>query len=322
MPRKPDRQIYRALADPAELAYAAAAVLERLAALEKETAGVRAGDDIEHLHRMRVASRRLRTALRVFAQCLPPRPLPVWQREVRRITRALGDARDLDVQLEFLAACNPPATQPGYRPGIARLRLRLSQRRAKLQQRVIRRLDEFESLGIADSLRDHLAALADATASSPALFRRAEKEITAHLEELLSFRTYVDDPNRVQELHQMRIAAKHLRYSLELFRPLFGERLDHYINAIKVIQQQLGELHDADVWRELLPAFIEKERRRTIRYFGNARSFGRLLPGIKWLQRRVVALRRSHYRAFTATWHNYESTHLWEQLLQTIRTRP
>lgn len=322
MPRKSDRQLYRALADPAELAYAAAAVLERLAALEKETAGVRAGDDIEHLHRMRVASRRLRTALRVFAQCLPPRPLPVWQREVRRITRALGDARDLDVQLEFLATCNPPATQPGYRPGIARLRLRLSQRRAKLQQRVIRRLDEFESLGIADSLRDHLAAIADATASSPALFRRAEKEISVHLEELLSFRSYVDDPNRVQELHQMRIAAKHLRYSLELFRPLFGERLDNYINAIKVIQQQLGDLHDADVWRELLPAFIEKERRRTIRYFGNARSFGRLLPGIKWLQRRVVALRRSHYRAFAATWHNYESTNLWEQLRQTVRTRP
>lgn len=308
----------RALADAAEQAYGAAAVLERLEPLEREADGVRQGEDIECLHRMRVASRRLRTALRAFADCLPHRPLAVWRREVRRITRALGDARDLDVQLEFLGTCRPARSV--YRPGLARLRLRLAQRRAKLQRRVVRRLDEFEAVGVAESMRDRLSGIANPAARSAALGRRAEREIAAHLDELLSFQPYVSDPRRVAELHQMRIAAKHLRYSLELFRPLFAGRFERQIDAAKDIQQKLGELHDADVWRELLPRFAERERERTEKFFGSARPFARLLPGIEWLMRRVSRLRRSHYRAFAAAWHSYEAAGVWDELRTLINT--
>ena len=65
-------------------------------------AGTRAGDDIEALHDMRVASRRLRAALSVFAAAFPPKPFRATDKEVARVTDALGAVRDADVQIEFM----------------------------------------------------------------------------------------------------------------------------------------------------------------------------------------------------------------------------
>ena len=64
--------------------------------------GTRAGDDIEALHDMRVASRRLRAALSVFADVYPPKKFGTLEKEVARVTDALGAVRDGDVQIEFM----------------------------------------------------------------------------------------------------------------------------------------------------------------------------------------------------------------------------
>lgn len=312
--QKLSRRPTGSLADDAEAAYAAAAVLERLAMLTAEAAGVKTNSDVEHVHRMRVASRRLRTALRVFADCLPRRPLKAWQREARTVTRALGAARDLDVQLLFVAGFDTPRLRPRLRPGVRRLRLRLEQHRARLQPKVVRRIEEFEASGVAESMRDRLAVPAEPPPASPPLLRRGRDEITRHLDELLDLRANVDQPRRVHELHQMRIAAKHLRYSLEMFRPLFGDILKPGLATAKLIQQQLGDLHDGDVWREFLPGFAEDERERAIEYFGHDRAFRLLKPGLDYLLRRVGELRRGHYRGFRRTWHESEQAGTWEAL--------
>ena len=64
--------------------------------------GTRQGDDIEALHDMRVASRRLRAALSVFAAAFPPKPFALLEKEVAKTTDALGAVRDGDVQIEFM----------------------------------------------------------------------------------------------------------------------------------------------------------------------------------------------------------------------------
>ena len=66
--------------------------------------GTRQGDDIEALHDMRVASRRLRAALSVFAAAFPPKPFAIIEKEVAKTTDALGAVRDGDVQIEFMQA--------------------------------------------------------------------------------------------------------------------------------------------------------------------------------------------------------------------------
>ena len=73
--------------------------------------GTRAGDDIEALHDMRVASRRLRAALSVFAAAFPPKPFAVTEKEVSRVTDALGAVRDADVQIEFMQSVEEKAPE-------------------------------------------------------------------------------------------------------------------------------------------------------------------------------------------------------------------
>ncbi len=86
---------------------------QQLEEMLSNLAGTRAGDDIEALHDMRVASRRLRAALSVFAAAFPPRPFGVIEKEVARVTDALGAVRDADVQIEFMgqAADNAPESE-------------------------------------------------------------------------------------------------------------------------------------------------------------------------------------------------------------------
>ena len=77
-------------------------LLPLLEAFAKESDGVRAAEDIEYIHRMRVASRRLRAALPLFRSCFPAKNYARWSEEIREITRALGEARDTDVQIAYL----------------------------------------------------------------------------------------------------------------------------------------------------------------------------------------------------------------------------
>jgi putative phosphoesterase len=90
------------LPDPDYCLYGAGTFLPLLMQLETELAGVVRDDDIEYVHRCRVATRRIRAAFSLFPECFPDRRQKKWEKEIRRLTRSLGDARDLDVQVEFV----------------------------------------------------------------------------------------------------------------------------------------------------------------------------------------------------------------------------
>ena len=74
----------------------------------------------------------MRTALTLFSDCFPKQDYKKIQKDVRKITRALGEARDLDVQLEVIEAALEEFADPVLQPGIKRLKLRLTQRRAEV----------------------------------------------------------------------------------------------------------------------------------------------------------------------------------------------
>lgn len=74
--------------------------------------------------------------------------------------------------------------------------------------------------------------------------------IQTRLDEMLFFAPWVDDPDNVEEIHNLRIAAKRLRYSLELFRFALPAGTNSLINEVKEIQEHIGDLHDADVMIE------------------------------------------------------------------------
>ncbi len=88
------------------------------------------------------------------------------------------------------------------------------------------------------------------------LVENLERIVRVRLAELLAFMPRAGDPDKVEALHDMRIAAKRLRYILEIAHPCFGEYARTAVNRVKDLQELLGELHDCDVQSVELEAFL------------------------------------------------------------------
>jgi len=309
--------------DPGCRLFAAEMLLARVDALAGEREGVREARDIEFIHRMRVASRRLRAALRLFGKCLPAKKAAAWLPSIRRVTRALGEARDADVQIACVEEFAESCADHRCRPGARRLLLRLRQGRAALQDRVARALDRLEKDRLIEEMEEYLrnaragALMRHVEPASPALFALAEEAITGRLTELLAYDLYVSQPERKEELHAMRIAAKRLRYTMELLAPLYPDELKAPVKTVKTLQEQLGDIHDCDVWLELLPRFIDEERARATAYFGHARAMPRLLPGLGALEDDRRRFRETRYQEFVKAW--AETPEVWKELIKVVK---
>jgi CHAD domain-containing protein len=308
--------------------YGAEAMRQRLPALIEQIPHVRTADDIEGVHQMRVASRRLRAAFALFAECLPAKRAATWEAAIRRITKSLGAARDTDVQFEWLTGFLAGASDPAWRPGINRLLLRLYQKRQELQRKVLKALDRLEASRTLDELGSVLheqvvqARLQQVDAHAPDVYRRAAEAIELRLAEFLAYDVFVHQPERAVEHHQMRIAAKHLRYTLEIFDELYEDGLKKPIKTAKQIQEMLGDVHDCDVWCAFVPEFMEAERQRTLDYFGTDNYAQRFTPGLLALQADRQQHRAERYQEFVKFWDKTLETDTWGRLRQTIQSVP
>ena len=301
------------------------ALRQRVPALTAQIEGVRAAEDIEAIHQMRVATRRLRSALTLFEECLPRKRFDDWETGIKDITRVLGAARDTDVQIEVLEHFLSGVTESKLQVGIKRLLLRLTQTRAQLQIKVIKALDELQAGGIIEEMNQTLyerlvqARLDQIDSPSPDLYRRAAAAINLRLEEFLAYDVYVHQPDRVTELHAMRIAAKRLRYTMEVFASLYEDNLKESLKAVKDAQEILGDIHDCDVWVQFLPQFLEEERARTLEYFGHARSAQRFTLGILLLQQDRQQVRNQRYEDFVKFWERSQDKNVWNSLRETMQ---
>jgi CHAD domain-containing protein len=203
---------------------------------------VRSGRGREAVHDLRVASRRLRAALSLLEAAGVPEARK-WRKTVRRVTRALGRARDLDVQIGFLRRFI--ARNRGI-ADVPRLKARLEARRRAVQKDVLRALRRVEDSGVLDDIaRLGPAGRVPAAATARG---RAAVQVRRRLRSLLELAPFVPREDAAEGHHRLRIAAKRLRYVLEIFLPVFGRRAEAWIRAIRELQEVLGELHDGDVW--------------------------------------------------------------------------
>jgi CHAD domain-containing protein len=212
----------------------------RLARLLDALPAAQAGD-VDSVHRARVASRRLREALPVAAGGDSG-----WRsarRRARRITRALGPVRDIDVALQTLeefedrAVAAPDAFQ--------------CVRQALMASRQARRA---EMLGaVTPTLLRKLQRRLDAVATRPAPADRAEaleearRRVSVRAERLRAAIDHAGAVYLADRLHAVRIAAKKLRYAMELQRELQRSRATARIRRLKDAQDHLGRLHDLEM---------------------------------------------------------------------------
>lgn len=230
---------------------------QRLEALLAEVEGVRSGEDIEYVHRMRVASRRLRSALRIFGECFKGKKAKRWRKAVRQVTASLGEARDLDVQIELLGEMAKD-WQGEEAVGVALIIEMLRCRRTSLQPGVAALMDGITGDGAFQEMRSEIAdrerSNVDTSVLHPYAFAHASVAVDELMEHSHSVPVYED----WQGHHALRIAGKHLRYALEAFRDAYDDGLDDELKVLKKLQDTVGELHDCDVWLQRLPGLREE----------------------------------------------------------------
>lgn len=290
----------------------------RAQALRKRLKKLTAKPDATSVHRTRVAARRLRTAMKLFADTLPPGGPVAWNRPVRRMARRLGDTRDADVQIEQIESILTAGVPRIDRPGLKDVVRGLKDRRRTSARKIAKALRELEASG---ALRELISACDPGSASAvpdrqadasvvidaPAraqIARAAAPAIIERLEAMLALSDCVHRPEQVERLHALRIAAKHLRYALEIFAPALGPGVTPAIRAATELQAVLGEVHDADVWLTQLPPSKAVPRAHR--------------PGLESLRAVQAARRQREYLLFVALWNRLEQRGLWERLRQTL----
>jgi CHAD domain-containing protein len=300
--------------------------------LKRQVRGARLARNIEYVHQARVTSRRLRTALRMFEDCFAKDECDKWQREIRRLTKRLGAARDTDVQIDFLKKfiSDIPYKSKKFKPGLRRLLLRLKQRRQAIQPKVVKVLDRLDKKQVLAEINTFTAEHTKTTekknnkkisaysavsaVKSPFVFQRAGTHINERLAELFSFEKSLDNPKDGKGQHQMRIAAKHLRYTLEICNLPFEKKLDNHIKGIRQIQSLLGELHDCDVWLDDIRQFSIDEKTRMIEYLGSVRAFKRLKRGIDYFIRQLKKDQKNLYEQSVQYWKRLAEQDFWNKL--------
>jgi CHAD domain-containing protein len=319
----PDKKKKKPIPDVTTQVVAARLILKQVRALEAELPGVEAAEDIEAIHRMRVASRRLRSNLMIFEPVLPAKPLARWQQGVRGLTRALGSARDLDVQIEHVSTTLNHTTDKELQRGLRRLMLRLQQQRANRQKTVLKMVADWQKEKTGADLYLRLGGwesrLPDGKCEpSLPLADLACKSILDHLATFLGYAPCLDDPADIKPLHAMRIAAKWLRYTLESFDTVWNGAFDMQLGILRNAQETLGIIHDCDVWADLIPEFISRETRKTQSYFGHTRPMRHILPGLEYYRQLRADERSSLFEQYRQDWFVWQEQHVWERLREIV----
>ena len=218
-------------------------LLRRLArALKRHLPMAVAGDD-RGVHQARVTSRRLREAVPVLATGLKGSKAGKARGKIRRLTRALGTVRELDVTIQLLdeLARSPHVS----RIAVEDVRARVLKEREDRRKLMLERLEHINPDKIDRRLSSVGAAL------QTAMVEPWRKALAARLlQRSRRLRIAMDEAGHMyapERLHAVRIAAKKLRYGLELAVDSGLRQAAPHVRAIKRAQDMLGKLHDLQV---------------------------------------------------------------------------
>lgn len=157
------------------------------------------------------------------------------------------------------------------------------------------------------------------------LAENARRILAVRMAEYYSYARVVPIEDAIEALHDLRISAKRLRYTLELFRKVFGELGETQIGRVKAIQEELGSLHDHDVRMDLIEDELRGLGKEMVGAVGRALSAApeadhaaiqaaALRPPPDDPRRGLLALlgreqrrRRERYLAFRRLWDRFEA---------------
>jgi CHAD domain-containing protein len=277
--------------------------------------------DPEGVHHMRVASRRLRSSIRSFEPHRRKSALPMSK--LRAIAKSLGAVRDEDVAiaaLEKLASEAHGKTAEGIELLTEERRRDREEARTALKKAISSSAiksfhDEFERKleSVAITRRKSTSQSGSAVTTFGSI---SAPVINARLRELQKAGPDIYSPFQVKELHELRILAKRLRYSIELFSTCGPDEMISMAKEIAQLQTSLGELHDCDVWIEDLGTRLKKIKKR----HESDREMMLRRTGYTWLLKHFAKVRNNHYQDALNRWQEWETEGFLDDVASLIKS--
>ena len=208
--------------------------------------GVRLGEDPEELHDMRVATRRLRATLKLYAPFLPKRAERL-ERDLKWLAGSLGDVRDLDVHLDHLSR-----EAPGWdEETLERVSAALEERRDEARRRMMETLDadRYERLvsGLSGMVRRGRSP-----EEPPPILEAAPEIVGRRYKKVRKAAKKLEPGSPPEDFHDLRKKGKRLRYAIEPLQGIYGKPAKKMVDLLKVMQDDLGEHQDLVVFAGLM----------------------------------------------------------------------
>jgi CHAD domain-containing protein len=211
----------------------------------------------DSVHKMRVAMRRLRSALATFRPLLNRQQTEPLRDELKWIAGVLGEARDAEVMHQRLAALIADEPVELVLGTVSRrVDGRLGDTYRVAHERSIEAMQSQRYYSLVDSLNalvtdppwTHLAE----KPAAKVLPARVAKDYKRLRQRVLAAQDAPDQPTRDERLHEVRKAAKRARYAAEALTPVYGRDARRFAKATKRLQTVLGDHHDAVVTQPVL----------------------------------------------------------------------
>jgi CHAD domain-containing protein len=258
---------------------------QRLTTLVDAMPAAQAGD-MRSVHQARVATRRLREALPVLRVSVDRDEIGRVRRQVRRMTRALGPVRELDVALAHL---DELAGQRILSAGaLARVRQTIARERLERRREMLAAITP----GKIEKLRQRLGGVGNGPKplQTAAAIAEAEHQVARRAGNLVAAMDRAGSIYLADRLHAIRVAAKKLRYAMEVERELKRSRVTARITQLKRLQDLLGQMHDYEI-------LIDRTRKMQAEIAGSDRRLsGELDALIRTLEEECRQLHGSYMR--------------------------
>lgn len=283
---------------------------------ENQIEGLLYDGNIEYLHHTRVMVRRIRTTITTFSPYLGKKISKKWLSSLKNLTKLLTRVRDLDVQIQFLQDEISKVSEQRLLAGLLRLQLRKQQKRDKKQFDVRQAIINFEKQQTIFEIKEFIEKhpFDSENFKVPDKLHQIGSETIERLtKKCFSYVPFITDPIQSEALHNLRISLKNLRYSVELFQPIYPT-LDTHLSIFKKFQDDLGEIHDYDVWLDDLNQFLDDEKQKITEFYGQSGPFNFIKPGILFLIEDIKLRKSERHEKFLERWNDQFQNQFWNNL--------
>ncbi len=304
--------------DSSHCRFGAEALVRLIQTIETQINGVEKNEDIEYVHKMRVTSRRIRATIPLFKDCFTKKSYKEWRNEIKKVTQFLGDARDLDVQIEFIKDYIKLLEPTEPKKGIEDLLQGNIEQRTHLQSNVKNGLLKLKKSKVLEEINSCCEQMIIESAGNlfnlSSVREKAFWQISSKLDDLLAMEKYVNLENEILRHHETRIRAKWLRYTMECYAPLYPDEFSGEIAMMENFQDLLGEMHDCDVWIERISKLINEIESENIMLPEKQQSAIEEKQSLLKFLAYIEEKRKNRYEKFVIFWNTEKSKNSFEEL--------